>query len=111
MLMNIDTLEWDDELLDFFGFDRKILAKIVSNSEVYGDFAAGPLKGVPIAGMVGDQQAALIGQKCFKSGEAKNTYGAPVYSHLAPCVVTPCTGTGCFMLCKWASGPVALSLI
>ena len=75
MFMDLKTLEWDDELLNFFGVDRRCLAKIVSNAEVYGKLKDGPLKGVPIAGMVGDQQAALIGQKCFKTSMAKNTYG------------------------------------
>lgn len=81
MLMNIHKLQWDPELLEFFGVKSNILAKIVSCAEEYGKFADGVLKGYPIAGCLGDQQAALVGQKCFASGEAKNTYG-----------------TGCFML-------------
>jgi glycerol kinase len=76
MLMNLHTLDWDDELLDFFGVDRRCLAKIVSNSQVYGHVKGGVLNGIPIAGMIGDQQAALVGNKCFEKGEAKNTYGA-----------------------------------
>jgi glycerol kinase len=75
MLMNLYTLDWDDELLKFFGVDRRCLAKIVSNSEVYGSMKGGALDGVPIAGMIGDQQGALVGNKCFEKGEAKNTYG------------------------------------
>jgi glycerol kinase len=62
----------------------------VSSSEVYGEIATGPLRGVPIAGILGDQQAALVGQTCFQPGEAKNTYG-----------------TGCFMLMNTGTKPVS----
>ncbi|KAJ1911420.1 Glycerol kinase, partial [Tieghemiomyces parasiticus] len=81
MLMDIRKLEWSDELCDFFGIAAGALPKIVSSSEVYGNVSHGILKGVPIAGCLGDQQAATVGQKCFSPGEAKNTYG-----------------TGCFMI-------------
>jgi glycerol kinase len=87
-LMNLKTLEWDDELLQAFSIPRQILPKIRSSSEVYGRIAQGPLKGVAIAGILGDQQAALVGQTCFKSGEAKNTYG-----------------TGCFLLMNTGTKP------
>jgi glycerol kinase len=70
MLMNLETLDWDDEALEFFGIKRSCLADIVSCSQIYGDMADGPLKGVPIAGMIGDQQAALVGQKCLSVGLA-----------------------------------------
>lgn len=77
--MNIRTLEWSSAMLKFFGLRSSILPKIASSSEVYGHVASGVLKGVPIAGIVGDQQAALVGNKCFKDGEAKNTYGTGAF--------------------------------
>ena len=80
MLMNLKTLDWDDEILGIMGIPRQMLPEIRSSSEVYGN-AIGALGGVPLAGILGDQQAALVGQTCFSPGEAKNTYG-----------------TGCFML-------------
>jgi glycerol kinase len=73
-LMNIRTLQWDPELLDFFGIPAAILPEIRSSSEVYGT-AARALPGVRIAAALGDQQAALFGQTCFARGEAKCTYG------------------------------------
>ena len=80
-LMNLQTLDWDGELLSAFGIPRQILPAIRSSSEVYGPAKLEPVAGVPIAGILGDQQAALVGQTCFAPGEAKNTYG-----------------TGCFLL-------------
>jgi len=80
-LMNLDTLDWDPELLAAFDIPRAMLPSIRSSSERYGVASAEPVKGVPIAGILGDQQAALVGQTCFRPGEAKNTYG-----------------TGCFLL-------------
>jgi glycerol kinase len=80
-LMNLKTLQWDREILQDFGIPIQILPKIVSSSELYGAAQLPAIKGVAIAGDLGDQQAALVGQACFKPGEAKNTYG-----------------TGCFML-------------
>jgi glycerol kinase len=80
-LMNLATLEWDREILNDFGIPIQMLPKIVSSSEVYGAAHLPAVAGVAIAGDLGDQQAALVGQACFKPGEAKNTYG-----------------TGCFML-------------
>ena len=80
-LMNLHTLAWDNDLLQAFELPREILPQIRSSSELYGEVSQGPLKGVPIAGILGDQQAALVGQTCFRRGEAKNTYG-----------------TGCFLL-------------
>jgi glycerol kinase len=73
-LMNLATLDWDDALLAVFGIPRAVLPAIVASSSVYGT-ARGVLEGVPIAGILGDQQAALMGQACFTPGEAKNTYG------------------------------------
>ena len=80
LLMDLETLEWDDDLLAALGVPRTVLPEIRSSSEVYGA-SIGPAAGVPIAGILGDQQAALFGQACYEAGEAKNTYG-----------------TGCFML-------------
>ena len=68
--------QWDDALLDAFGIPRALLPEIRSSSEVYGEAAAStPLPGVPIAGILGDQQAATFGQAAFDAGESKNTYG------------------------------------
>ena len=80
MLMDLRTLAWDPATLEAMGIPAAMLPEIRSSSEVYGT-ATGALAGVPIAGDLGDQQAALFGQTCFAAGEAKNTYG-----------------TGCFML-------------
>ena len=88
-LMNLKTLQWDAELLRAFSIPERILPEIRSSSEVYAHVAEGPLAGVAIAGVLGDQQAALVGQTCFKSGEAKNTYG-----------------TGCFLLMNTGGSPV-----
>jgi glycerol kinase len=82
MLYNLHTGDWDDELLDVLEIPRAVLPQIHSSSEVYGKTADGLFESaVPIAGIAGDQQAALFGQNCFSRGFAKNTYG-----------------TGCFML-------------
>jgi glycerol kinase len=80
-LMNLHPLAWDPELLEVFGIPAAMLPRICSSSEVHAPALLGPVKGVPIAGILGDQQAALVGQTCFQPGEAKNTYG-----------------TGCFLL-------------
>jgi glycerol kinase len=74
MLMNLETLDWDDVLLDAMGVPRAMLPEIRPSSEVYGE-AQGPLAGLPVASALGDQQAALFGQTCFSPGEAKCTYG------------------------------------
>ncbi|KAF8909305.1 glycerol kinase [Gymnopilus junonius] len=79
LLLNMTTLKWEPSLLEFFGLRNSILPKLVSTSEVYGNVAYGPLKGVPIGGLVGDQQAALIGNKCLSEGEAKCTYGTGAF--------------------------------
>lgn len=79
-LMNLEKLEWDQEILDLLQIPIQILPAICSSSEIYGE-SKEVLKGVKIAGILGDQQAALVGQTCFEIGDAKNTYG-----------------TGCFML-------------
>src|SRR6184192_839990 len=90
MLFNLRTGDWDDELLDLFGVPRSVLPVVASSSEVYGQttlFAGG--RAVPIAGMAGDQQAALFGQACTQPGMVKNTYG-----------------TGCFMLMNTGTKPI-----
>jgi glycerol kinase len=74
MLMDLATLAWDDEILAIMGIPKSMLPEIRSSSQVYGD-ATGTLAGIPVAGDLGDQQAALFGQTCFSVGEAKNTYG------------------------------------
>jgi glycerol kinase len=90
LLMDIHKGDWDDDLLACFNVPRVMLPAIRSSSEVYGEIdAVAELKGRPIAGIAGDQQAALFGQACFQPGNAKNTYG-----------------TGCFMLMN--TGPQAV---
>ena len=78
MLMNLETLDWDDELLGFFGIPRQMLPQIMPSSapDGYGELTGlYALRGVPLCGDLGDQQAATVGQVCFSVGEAKNTYG------------------------------------
>ncbi|KAI9470798.1 MAG: glycerol kinase [Benjaminiella poitrasii] len=81
LLMNLKTLSWDNDLLRFFDIDRKLLPKLCSSSQIYGHVGleSCALKGVPIAGCLGDQQAALLGQKCFSKGEAKCTFGTGAF--------------------------------
>jgi glycerol kinase len=74
MMMDLQTLDWDQEILGILGVPRAMLPDIKASSEVYGE-GKGDLSGVPVAGDLGDQQAALFGQTCFSVGEAKNTYG------------------------------------
>jgi len=81
LLFNIGTLAWDDELLRLLRVPRSVLPEVRASSEVYGEASVAGLKGIPIAGIAGDQQAALFGQLCTEAGLTKNTYG-----------------TGCFML-------------
>ncbi|HEY0264877.1 MAG TPA: glycerol kinase GlpK [Granulicella sp.] len=87
-LMDLRTLDWDEELLRLFEIPRAILPEIRSSSEVYGTLTRTRLAGAPIAGILGDQHAALVGQACFRKGEAKNTYG-----------------TGCFLLLNTGETP------
>ena len=88
-LMNLATLEWDDEMLAAFEIPKQVLPRICSSSENYGAAQLPAIKNVPIAGILGDQHAALVGQACFKPGEAKNTYG-----------------TGCFLVMNTGRAPV-----
>ncbi len=77
LLMNLETLQWDDELLGYFDIPRALLPEIKSSSEIYATTDPhGPLgSAVPIAGILGDQHAAMVGQVCFERGESKTTYG------------------------------------
>jgi glycerol kinase len=88
-LMNLETLQWSTEITKVFGIPMAMLPKICSSSEVYGHAKVTKIAGVPVAGDLGDQQAALVGQTCFKPGQAKNTYG-----------------TGCFLLLNTGKTPV-----
>lgn len=88
LLMDLKTLRWDEEILEVMDIPKKMLPKISSSAKVYG-YCAHPLAGIPVAGDLGDQQAAIFGQACFEPGEAKNTYG-----------------TGCFMLMNTGTAPV-----
>ena len=88
-LMNLHTLAWDKDILRAFAIPETVLPRICSSSEVYGAAQLTTVKDVPIAGILGDQQAALVGQACFQAGEAKNTYG-----------------TGCFLLMNTGPEPV-----
>jgi glycerol kinase len=88
-LMDLRTLNWDPSLLKQFGIPQAMLPCIASSSEVYGLAKPAEVKDVPIAGILGDQQAALVGQTCFDPGQAKNTYG-----------------TGCFLLMNTGTTPV-----
>ena len=74
-LMDLEALAWDPEILEIFGIPAKILPRIASSGEIFGKAQLAAIEGVPIAGIIGDQQAALVGQTCFAPGEAKNTYG------------------------------------
>jgi glycerol kinase len=75
MLMDLRTLDWHEPSLELMGIPRAILPEIRSSSELYGEARGTAVGGVPVAGILGDQQAALFGQTCFEAGEAKNTYG------------------------------------
>ena len=77
LLMNLETLQWDEELLGYFGIPRNLLPEIKSSSEIYATTNPhGPLgSAVPIAGILGDQHAAMVGQACFEKGSSKTTYG------------------------------------
>src|SRR3954471_1370088 len=75
MLMNLETLDWHEPSLELMGIPRSMLPEIRSSSETYGEAKGTAVGGVPVAGILGDQQAALFGQTCFSAGDAKNTYG------------------------------------
>jgi glycerol kinase len=87
--MNLNTLAWDPEILEIFDIPATILPRITSSGEIFGTAQIAAIRDVPIAGVIGDQQAALLGQTCFEPGEAKNTYG-----------------TGSFLLMNTGESPV-----
>ena len=89
MLLNIHSLKWDDELLKIFNIPANMLPEVRSSSEVYGETSGQFSSAIPIAGIAGDQQAALFGQMCIEPGMVKNTYG-----------------TGCFMMMNIGSKPI-----
>ena len=90
LLVNLRTGDWDDELLKILRIPREVLPEVRASSGVFGEVSALPaLRGVPIGGIAGDQQAALFGQACWSPGMAKNTYG-----------------TGCFLLMQTGAKPV-----
>jgi glycerol kinase len=89
MLHNIDTLQWDERLIDFFDIPAQLLPAVRSSSEIYGVAAKGKLHGVPICGILCDHQAALVGQGCFQRGQANYTYA-----------------NRCFLLCNIGSHPI-----
>jgi len=89
MMMNLETLDWDPDMLEILTVPRSMLPAIKASSEVYGYAKNSGLDGIPVAGDLGDQQAALFGQTCYATGEAKNTYG-----------------TGCFMLLNTGNAPI-----
>ncbi len=91
MLFNIHTLDWDDELLKYFGISRQNLPKVISSSEFIGEIRE---IGLPLLSIIGDQQSSLVGNGCIKSGMAKNTYG-----------------TGCFIMLNTGNKPVASNKI
>jgi len=78
LLMDLRTLDWDDELLDVMEIPRAVLPEIRSSSELYGS-AVGDLSGVPVAGILGDQSASLFGHTCFDAGDTKSTYGTGAF--------------------------------
>ncbi|NKY56778.1 glycerol kinase GlpK [Nocardia flavorosea] len=89
LLMDLRTLQWDSEICAEIGVPTSMLPEIRSSSEIYAEITSGPLAGIPVAGILGDQQAATFGQACLSPGEAKNTYG-----------------TGNFMLLNTGTTPV-----
>ena len=89
MLYNIHTLEWDKDLLEIFGIPESMLPEVRSSSDIYGNTIGQFSSEIPVAGIAGDQQAALFGQMCIEPGMVKNTYG-----------------TGCFMMMNIGSKPI-----
>uniref|UniRef100_A0A914Q853 Glycerol kinase n=1 Tax=Panagrolaimus davidi TaxID=227884 RepID=A0A914Q853_9BILA len=89
LLLDLHKRKWSTQLCEFFEIPQSVLPKIMSSAEIYGYMDHGPLKGVPISGCLGDQQAAMVGHNCLKIGDTKSTYG-----------------TGTFMLCNIGSKPI-----
>lgn len=93
LLLNLETLEWDSYLCSFFKIPSSILPKIRSSADFFGTIQSGPLASIPITGVIGDQNAALVGQRCLKIGQIKVTYG-----------------TGAFLLQNIGPGPLSNAL-
>ncbi len=115
MLMDLETLDWDARILDTLDLPSALLPRIRSSSEVYGAVrgeAFADLAGVPIAGDLGDQQAALFGQTCFTAGEAKNTYGTGCFLLLntGPRPVPSTSGLLTTVACRLGDGPASYAL-
>ncbi|CAD6195248.1 unnamed protein product [Caenorhabditis auriculariae] len=89
LLLDLHKRKWSSQLCDFFDLPMEILPEIKSSAEIYGYLLEGPLEGIPIAGCLGDQQAAMVGHQCLQPGDTKNTYG-----------------TGTFMLCNVGVKPI-----
>lgn len=107
MLMNLKTLNWDQDTLKTLGIPAEILPKIVSNSEVIGEICKGwPIPGIKIAGCLGDQHAAMLGQAC-KKGEAKSTYGTGAFILLNTGDVPIKSGHGLLTTLAYKLGPQA----
>jgi glycerol kinase len=79
LLMDLETLDWHEPALELLGVPRAMLPEIRASSQPIGEIGVGALRGCPLAGILGDQQAALFGQRCFDAGEAKNTYGTGAF--------------------------------
>ena len=107
-LMNLETLDWDNELLDIFGIKRRWLPAIKSSSEIYGTTA----ESVPVAAILGDQQSAMVGQTCFAKGESKTTYGTGNFALLSTGndIVRSKNGLITTVLFKFGNNPVQYAL-
>ena len=111
-LLNLKTLQWDKSLLEAFAIPASILPAVKSSSEVYGAISLPALKGVPIAGILGDQQAALVGQACYQPGEVKNTYGTGCFllMNTGEKLVPSASGLLTTVAYKFGSGPAHYAL-
>lgn len=107
-LMNLETLDWDDELLNIFEIKREWLPAIKSSSEIYGK----TVDGIPVAGILGDQQAAMVGQTCFEKGESKTTYGTGNFALISTGnqLVRSNNGLISTVLFKFGNSPVQYAL-
>jgi glycerol kinase len=107
-LMNLETLDWDDELLGIFEIKRDWLPEIKSSSEIYGKTA----DGIPVSGILGDQQAAMVGQTCFEKGESKTTYGTGNFALISTGteLVKSKNGLITTVLFKFGNSPVQYAL-
>lgn len=106
LLMHLETLDWDDELLKIFNVPRVMLPKILDNASIFGRTRGVPglPDGIPIAGMLGDQQAALFGQCCFKEGDAKCTFGTGAFLLMNTGSQVSRSTHGLLSTCGWRIG-------